>query len=360
MPTKALRSSKCLATLTLSSASGLSAAEVAERVADGRVNAVPNAPTRTLAQIVKANVFTPINLIIGTLLVLILVAEAPGDALFAGVVVSNSIVGIVQELRAKRTLDKLAVLNAPRARVVRDGTESDIDVNEVVEDDLLALGPGDQVVVDGAVVDEHGIELNESLLTGESEPVSKDPGDEVMSGSFVSAGSGHYVATKVGAAAYATMLAEEARRFKLAGSELRTGINLILRWLTWIIPPVSLLLLFSLLDAEDKWREALRGTVAAAVAMVPDGLVLLTSIAFIVGVLALAKNQALAKELASVELLARVDVLCLDKTGTITTGEIEFARHRRPGNRRPGPRRGRPGQPGGRRSEPERDAGGDR
>ena len=273
----------------------------------------------------KANVFTPINLIIGTLLVLILVAEAPGDALFAGVVVSNSIVGIVQELRAKRTLDKLAVLNAPRARVVRDGTESDIDVNEVVEDDLLALGPGDQVVVDGAVVDEHGIELNESLLTGESEPVSKDPGDEVMSGSFVSAGSGHYVATKVGAAAYATMLAEEARRFKLAGSELRTGINLILRWLTWIIPPVSLLLLFSLLDAEDKWREALRGTVAAAVAMVPDGLVLLTSIAFIVGVLALAKNQALAKELASVELLARVDVLCLDKTGTITTGEIEFA-----------------------------------
>jgi len=304
---------------------GLTSDEVAERIRRGAVNQVPAAPTRSISQIIQANVLTPVNLIMGTLLVLILVANKPGDALFAGVILSNSVIGIIQELRAKRALDKLAVLNAPRARIVRDGEVAEYPVDNVVADDVLVLEPGDQVVVDAAVVASNGLELDESLLTGEADPIAKDPGDEVLSGSFVAAGSGHVRATKIGAESYASSLAEEARRFVLVNSELRNGINQILRWLTWVIPPVSLLLLLSLLDTESEWQDALQGTVAAAVAMVPDGLVLLTSIAFIVGVLALARRQALAKELASVELLARVDVLCLDKTGTITTGAIVFA-----------------------------------
>lgn len=304
---------------------GLTSAEVADRVRRGAVNHVPSAPTRTIRQIIHANVLTPVNLIMGTLLVLILLADKPGDALFAGVIVSNSVIGILQELRAKNALDKLNVLNAPKARIVRNGVVAEHPTGDVVADEVLLLEPGDQVVVDGEVVDADGLEIDESLLTGEADPVAKDPGESVLSGSFVAAGSGHIRATRIGAEAYASRLAEEARRFVLVNSELRKGINQILRWLTWIIPPVSILLLISLFNTEDRWNEALQGTVAAAVAMVPDGLVLLTSIAFIVGVLALARRQALAKELASVELLARVDVLCLDKTGTITTGAIVFA-----------------------------------
>ena len=303
---------------------GLSAAEVRQRVIEGRTNDVPDAPVRTVGQIVRANVLTPVNAIIGSMFVLIMVAGFPADALFAGVVVSNSVIGIAQELRARRTLHKLAVLSAPRARVVRDGQAREVGTSEVVADDVLELRPGDQVVVDGEVVAARGLEVDESLLTGESDPVDKAPGDGVMSGSFVSAGAGWYRATAIGADSYAARLSEEARRFKLAGSELKRGVNVILRRLTWIIPLATLLLLARLLATEDRWQEALRGTVAAAVAMVPDGLVLLTSLAFITGVVALARRRALAKELASVELLARVDTLCLDKTGTITTGEISF------------------------------------
>ena len=305
--------------------SGLTTAEVAERLADGRVNDVPDAPVRTTSEIFRANVLTPINAIMGALFALILVAGFPGDALFAGVIVSNSIIGTVQELRARRTLTNLAVLSAPGARVVRDGTATDIDVSGVVADDLLELRPGDQVVVDGVVVDALGLEVDESLLTGEADPVDKAVGDRVLSGSFVAAGTGHVRATGIGSESYAAALAEEARRFTLVDSELRSGVNSILRWLTVIIPPAAGLLLLRLLVTEDLWEEALRGTVAAAVAMVPDGLVLLTSLSFIVGVVALARRKALARELASVELLARVDTLCLDKTGTITTGEIAFA-----------------------------------
>ncbi len=303
---------------------GLSADEVAQRVADGRVNDVPDAPVRTLGEMIRANVFTPVNAILMTLLVLILVADAPGDALFVGVVVSNSIIGIIQELRARQELRRLAVLSEPRARVRRDGGVAEIDVGGVVADDLLELASGDQVVVDGEVLAGVGLEVDESLLTGESDAVAKSPGERVMSGSFVAAGSGVYRAEGIGAASYAAELSEEARRFSLADSELRRGVNQILRVLVWLIPPATALLLWRLLGAEDHWQEALRGAVGAAVAMVPDGLVLLTSLAFVAGVVALARRQALAKELAAVELLARVDTLCLDKTGTITTGEISF------------------------------------
>lgn len=305
---------------------GLSAAEVAERVREGRTNDVPDAPVRTVGQIIRNNVFTAVNGIIGSMFVLIMIAGFPADALFAGVVVSNSAIGILQELKARRTLHKLAVLSAPKARVMREGRTREVGTSEIVADDVLELRPGDQVVVDGAVMASHGLEIDESLLTGESDPVDKTRGDSVRSGSFVSAGAGWYRATAVGGDSYAARLSEEARRFKLVNSELRGGVNVVLKRLTLIIPPAALLLLARLLGTEHGWQEALRGTVAAAVAMVPDGLVLLTSLSFITGVIALARRRALAKELASVELLARVDTLCLDKTGTITTGAISLQR----------------------------------
>ena len=305
-------------------ARGLTADQVAERVAAGRTNRVPDAPVRTLPQILRANVFSPVNGIMLALFAAILVAGFPRDGLFVGVVVSNAVIGVAQEIRAKRELDKLAVLSAPKARVVRGGEVSEVGVSEVVADDVLELTPGDQVVVDGAVLTSSGLEADESLLTGEADPIEKEPGDELLSGSFVAAGSGRYQATRIGAESYASTLSEEARRFTLVNSELRRGIDTVLRWLIVIIPPASALLVLVLLDTEDRWQNALQGTVAAAVAMVPDGLVLLTSLSFVAGVIALARRRALAKELATVELLARTDVLCLDKTGTITTGHISF------------------------------------
>lgn len=305
---------------------GLTAAEVAERVAAGRVNAVPRAPVRTLGEIVQANVLTWVNAIVGTLFVLVVVAGHAADGLFVGVILSNSLIGIVQELRARRALERLEVLNAPKARVRRDGTEHEVAFGDIVADEVLVVASGDQIAVDGEVLESGGLECDESLLTGEAEPVAKIPGDEVRSGSFVVAGSGVVRATRIGADSYASALAEEARRFRLAPSGLRGDVDRVLRWQVVIIPPVAVLLLFRQLDVLDDWRTAVRDMVAASIAMVPAGLALLISIAFIVGVLDLARHKVLAKELASVELLARVDVLCLDKTGTITTGAIGYGR----------------------------------
>ena len=305
---------------------GLTAGEVAERVADGRVNRVPSDPSRTTSQILRANILTPVNGIVGVLLVLVVIANGFGpDMLFGGVIVANSVIGTVQELRARAALDRLAVLSTPHATVVRDGVTSTIDIDEVVADDLLVLAPGAQVVVDGEVVDSAGLEVNEALLTGESDPVRKSTGDVVMSGSFVAAGSGTFRATRIGADSYAASLAGAAREFSLVHSELRDGVNRILKFLMVALPPVAAFLLWRLLRTSSDWHDALSGTVAAAAAMVPDGLVLLTSLAFMAGVVKLARRNALLRELASVEMLARVDTLCLDKTGTITTGEIIVA-----------------------------------
>ena len=195
-------------------------------------------------------------------------------------------------------------------------------MNEVVLDDVLEIGPGDQVVVDGDVVDSASLEVDESLLTGESETVPKPPGSSIMSGSFVSAGTGRYQATKVGRDAYAVSLAEEARRFTLVRSELRSGIDTIIKYASWAMVPTAILLLVSQLQATDSVSDALRTSVGGVVAMVPEGLVLLTSVAFAVGVVRLGKVNMLVQELPAVEGLARVDVLCLDKTGTLTEGAI--------------------------------------
>jgi cation-transporting P-type ATPase E len=305
---------------------GLTGTEVAERVAAGSVNITPEPPGRSFGQIVAANVFTVVNAIMLTLFVLVLVSGNPQDGLFVGVVLSNSVIGVVQEVRARRALARLAVVTEPRATVVRNGAAVEIASDEIVLDDVVELRLGGQVAVDGEVLDSVGLRLDESMLTGESLPVPKQPGADVLSGSFVVAGSGRIRATAVGADSYASTLAIEAKQFAIAQSQLRRGIDTILRWLTVIIPVASVFLFVNLLGAEDRWQDALLGTVAAAVAMVPDGLVLLTSLSFMAGILALARRNALARQLSTVEVLARVDVLCLDKTGTITTGEICFAR----------------------------------
>jgi cation-transporting ATPase E len=301
---------------------GLSEAEAAALARAGQANLVPAAPSRTFAQILRANLLTPFNALLGGLLVVILIVGPLQDALFGLVLIANAATGIVQELRAKRTLDRLAVLNAPRATVVRDGVARTVPVGEVVLGDMLELGPGDQVVVDGEVLASAGLEADESLLTGESDPVAKQPGAELLSGSFVAAGGGRYRATRVGPKAYAAALAEEARRFSLASSELRTGINRVIKLVGWAMLPTAGLLVFSQLRAHAGLADAVSATVAGVVAMVPEGLVLLTTIAFAIGVVRLGRRHALVQELAAVETLARVDVLCLDKTGTITRGDI--------------------------------------
>ncbi len=304
---------------------GLTATDVAERVRAGQVNVTQEPPGRSFGQIVAANVFTVVNAIMLTLFVLVLVSGNPKDALFVGVVVSNSVIGVVQEVRARRELQRLEVVTEPRATVFRDGATAEIPSDEIVLDDVVELRLGGQVAVDGEVLEATGLRLDESMLTGESLPVAKAVGDAAMSGSFVVAGNGRIRATAVGADSYASSLATEAKQFAAAQSQLRAGIDVILRWLTVIIPIASIFLFVNLLSAEDNWQDALLGTVAAAVAMVPDGLVLLTSLSFMAGIVALARRNALAKQLSTVEVLARVDVLCLDKTGTITTGEITFA-----------------------------------
>ncbi len=301
---------------------GLTRAGVADRVRRGRVNDVPAAPSRTVREIVRANVLTRFNALLGSLLIVILIVGPIQDALFGGVLIANAAIGILQELRAKRTLDRLAVLTAPEARIVREGVVREMPVSAVVLDDVLELQPGDQVVVDGEVLEASGLEVDESLLTGESEPVIKRVGEEVLSGSFVAAGSGRFQATRVGAGAYAAQLAEQARRFTLTRSELRAGIDRILRIVTWLIVPTATLLLISQLRSNASLRGALGGAVAGTVAMVPEGLVLLTSVAFAVGVVRLARRRVLVQELPAVEVLARVDVLCIDKTGTLTEGRL--------------------------------------
>ena len=303
---------------------GLSSAEVAERRLRGPVSGSGERTSRPVAEILRANIVTRFNVILGVLLAVILVAGQPQDALFGIVLVTNALIGIGQELRAKRTLDRLAVLSAPRVRVIRDAAPREIAVAELVAGDLVALRAGDQLVADGVVRVSAGLQADESLLTGESEPVGKRAGDRLLSGSFVVAGSGSYQATDVGAEAYARKLAAEARRFTLVRSELMAGINRILRYITWAIVPVAALMLISQLHVHDSAREALTATVAALVGMVPQGLVLLTSVAFGVAAVSLARRRVLVQQLPAVEVLARVDVVSFDKTGTLTDGTIAF------------------------------------
>ncbi|GAA3992054.1 HAD-IC family P-type ATPase [Thermobifida alba] len=327
------------ATLEEAAPTGLTSAQAAQRLAEGLGNDVPVRASRTVGQIIRANVFTRINAMVAVLFGIIAVIGPVQDGLFALVIVINTLIGTVQELRAKKTLDSLAIVNAARPRVVRDGTVVELSSQEVVLDDVVEVASGDQAVVDGVVVSASGLEMDESLLTGEADPVLKQPGDPIMSGSFVVAGSGRFRATRVGREAYAARLTEEAARFSLVRSELRSGLDRILRFITWLLFPIGGLLLYSQLflgaqvteevsaggTVSGPLADALRGMVAALVSMVPEGLVLLISIAFAVGVVRLGRRRCLVQELPAIEGLARVDVVCTDKTGTLTDTGMRLA-----------------------------------
>ncbi|MCW2593600.1 MAG: ctpE [Mycobacterium sp.] len=305
--------------MSVALAVGLSDAEVAQRVATGQTNDVPSRAARSVSEIVRANVFTRINAILGVLLVIVLSTGSVINGLFGILIVANSAIGIVQEVRAKQTLDKLAIVGQAKPMVRRQSGTTAVAPSEVVLDDVIELGPGDQIVVDGVVLEEANLEVDESLLNGEADPMDKDAGDDVKSGSFVVAGSGAYRATNVGREAYAAKLAEEASKFTLVKSELRTGINKILQFITYLLIPAGLLIIYTQLFTTDVgWRESVLRMVGALVPMVPEGLVLMTSIAFAVGVVRLGRRQCLVQELPAIEGLARVNVVCADKTGTLT------------------------------------------
>ncbi|MDH6280920.1 HAD-IC family P-type ATPase [Prescottella agglutinans] len=305
---------------------GLTAGEVAQRVANGQTNDVPDRASRSVKDIVRGNVFTRINAILGVLLIIVLSTGSIIDGMFGLLIIANSGIGIIQEIRAKRTLDQLAIVSQAKPMVRRDGTPAPVAPSDVVLDDIIELGPGDQIVVDGIVVEASALEVDESLLTGEADPVHKPVGAQVLSGSYVVAGSGAYRATKVGREAYAAKLAEEASKFTLVHSELRSGIDKILTFITYLMIPAGLLIIYNqLFSSGQALGPALNGMVAALVPMVPEGLVLMTSIAFAVGVIRLGQRKCLVQELPAIEGLARVDVVCADKTGTLTENGMKLA-----------------------------------
>ena len=310
---------------------GLDPAQVTQRELAGEVNLVDNSSSRSLGEILRANVFTLFNAILATALVIVLLTGSWQDGLFGIVLVANTAIGVITEYRAKRTLDRLSIIAVGGVRVCRAGCEETVAPQKLVLGDLLLLRAGEQIPADAVVLQSTGLEVDESMLTGESDSVVKNPGDPVLSGSFVVSGTARCEVVAVGADAYANRLASQAKKFSLAHSELRAGINKILVVMTWIIIPLSVILMWSQLGtfggphqafSDGTWRRAAVYAVAGVVAMVPDGLMLLTSMNFALAAMLLARQQVLVQELPAVEILARVDVLCLDKTGTITDGTI--------------------------------------
>ncbi len=304
-------------------ATGLSDEEVAARLADGRSNRTETDTSQSWGRILRRNALTRLNFLLLVLGAATLSTGALPDATFLAVAVINTVVGAVEESRAKRQLDRLAVVSAPRARAVRAGGVVDLAVEDVVLDDLLELRPGDQLAVDATVL-EGSAEVDESLTTGESEPVVKVAGDDLLSGTWVVAGVVRARVTRVGHDSYANRLAAEARRFSLAGSELVAAVNRVLRWVTWAMVVVGPVLFWRQAQHEP-WRVAVRLAVAGVVGMIPEGLVLLTTLAFLASAVRLTRVRTLVQELPAIETLARVDALCVDKTGTLTEGRVAFA-----------------------------------
>ncbi|MBS5244697.1 MAG: HAD-IC family P-type ATPase [Actinomyces graevenitzii] len=314
-------------------AQGLSFKQVAHARAADETNEFDNSSSRSIVAILRANVFTIFNAILASAVVVVLAVGSWQDAVFGFVLLLNTLTGTIAELRAKRALDNLAVLAAPTAHVIRDGEAKDIEVSQVVLGELLELRSGDQVPADGQVLSSNGCEIDESILTGESVAVRKHENDQVLSGTTVIGGSARIRVTAVGEHSYANRLAMEARKYSVVTSELQEGTNRVLTWISWVIVPMTLLLLWSQLrvaggisEALDsgQWKAAMVLAVAGVVGMVPQGLVLLTSVNFAAAAMTLARRKVLVQELPAVEVLARVDMLCLDKTGTLTSGAVEL------------------------------------
>lgn len=307
---------------------GLGDAEVEDRRARGLTNEVASRTSRSVWSIARANLFTLFNAILLVAIVTVLLVGSWQDAVFGGVMVLNAVIGIASEWRAKRTLDALAIVDAPRVLVRRGGAEVEVPSAALVLDDVVELRLGDQVPVDGEVLVTRGLEVDESMLTGESVPVHKAVGERVLAGTAVVAGSATVVARAVGEDVYAQDITRQAKRFSLASSEIQQGIDKVLRVVSVAIVPVVVLMVWSQTriasSGEDAWKHALVLAVSSVVGMIPQGLVLLTSMNFALGSATLARRGVLVQELPAVEVLARVDALCLDKTGTLTTGGIRM------------------------------------
>ncbi|HVM16581.1 MAG TPA: HAD-IC family P-type ATPase [Gaiellaceae bacterium] len=300
---------------------GLTEAE-AQRRLEARGPVEPPATSRSTRSIVAANVFTVFNAILLVFGALTLWVADWRDALFVAIIVANSSIGIAQELRAKRKLDRLAALVAPRATVIRDGRARSVAVDEVIEGDLVRLDAGDQVVADGTLVTSEALALDESVLTGESRPVPKAPGEEVRSGSFAVEGSGVYEVTATGDDSYAQRIAGEAREFRHPRSPLERAINKLLLILVAVMVPLGTIFVYSLWARDWPREEAVTTAVAGIVTIVPEGLILLVSLTFAAAAVTLARRGALAQQLNAIESLASVDVICLDKTGTLTEARL--------------------------------------
>lgn len=302
---------------------GLNEQEVRERTMEGLVNGNQTSPLKTEHEIVTSHIFTYFNLLNLFLGCLIFFTGKFINASFLIAVILNSAIGIFQEIKVKRLIDKLTVLTISHAKVIRDGKQQTIPVGEVVLDDLIILEPGDQICNDCTVVSSRGMEANESMLTGESVPVRKHKGDQLLSGSFLTAGTGTAKVIHVGEHNYARSLAQKAKTKKRASSEMQNTIQKIIKAVSIMIIPVGILLYVSQRTLSGlAVNPAIVKTVGGVIGMIPEGLVLLTSVSFVLGVGRLAKKRALVQEMEAIEALARVDVLCLDKTGTITTGEL--------------------------------------
>lgn len=312
---------------------GLTAAQVQDRIERGQTNAVTSSTSRSLADIVRANVFTLFNGIILTAMVMVLIAGSWKDAVFGFVIIINTGIGIVTELRAKHTLDKLSILVASDYLVRRDGNDVEVPHNGIVLGDFMWLRSGEQVPADATIVQTWGLELDESMITGESRTVRKKEGDTVYSGSTAVSGMALVHVTAVGAHSYAATLTAQAKVYKKNVSDLNKGINTILKFMTFLVVPLCILLILTQMKtvggwsaaiASGAWRQAVVSSVAGVVGMVPEGLVLLTSLNFALAAIRLARKNTLVQDLDSVETLARVDCLNLDKTGTITDGGIVY------------------------------------
>ena len=312
---------------------GLTTAEVAERVAAGLTNKQDTSSSRKFSSILRANFFTLFNAIVGGSFLALLLLGQWKDALFGLAVISNILIGVIQEYRSKRTLDRISLLHAPHARARRNGELVDLKLEEIVMDDLLELRAGDQLLADAEVIYSDGLELDESILTGESEPVEKEIGSTLLASSAVSAGRGLARVTQVGSNTYASKITIEAKKFSLVASELRNAINKVIKWISYALLPFVLIAANGQMQAhggwvqaiaDGSWLEATVAAIASVIAFVPQGLVLITSITFAVAAMGLARKNVLLQELPAVEGLARVDVVCFDKTGTLTEGDIEF------------------------------------
>ncbi len=303
---------------------GLTTEQVRQRIAAGAVNTQPDGLTPSVGKIFRKNILTLFNLINATLAVLLIVVRKPENALFIIIAVCNTALGIFQELRSKRTLDKLAILGKHTVTVMRDGKPVPVDQSELVLDDVVYLSSGEQICADAVILESEGLEVNEALLTGEADNIRKNENDSVLSGSFVTAGNACARLTAVGGKSFATALTVEAKKLKTKTSRLMRTLKAIIRTLTIIIIPVGALLFYTQYHLDKDIQEAVVSAAAGMTGMIPQGLVMLTGVTMTVSALSLARRKALVQSLSSIETLARADVLCLDKTGTITDGTLSF------------------------------------